>query len=310
MEWNEERRARLRQMWLADWTLATMATTLGTSVGRINHERKKLGLPDRKRGPKAGRTRGKARSSKPRGTLARFAGIKPGGRAVRLAADHPATLEGRTLFPSTVVHADTSPRLLVSGANQRKIGKLITKGRWKGMPIYCLTLEERATCPRSCAVWHECYGNNMHLARRHRHGEALEHRLIDELLELGKAHPDGFVVRLHILGDFYSVAYVELWHELMKLIPSLHVFGFTAHRPASEIGRAIVRWLAWADDFTDTRAWIRFSGFEAHGLGALVIDNPSDSRHVVCPAQTGATDCCGTCGLCWTMDRTIEFVRH
>ena len=229
---------------------------------------------------------------------------------MRLAADHPAVTGSRTLFPSTVVDVAKSPRVFVGGHNQRKIGRRVVKGRWKGMPIYCLTLEERATCPPSCTVWHECYGNNMHMARRHRHGEALEHRIIDELLALAKAHPGGFVVRLHILGDFYSVGYVELWHELMKLLPELHVFGFTAHEPNSEIGRAIMRWLLWSNEATDARAWIRFSGVEAFGLGSVVIDKIEASKHVVCPAQTGATDCCGTCGLCWTMDKTIEFLRH
>lgn len=309
MQWDESRNEELRRMWTSDLTMERIAAALNTSRGRLDKQRRKLGLPDRKRGPKPGFKR-KGRAGAPRGVLSRFAGIKPGGRAIRLTADHPAALNARSLFPSTVVHADTSPRLLVSGANQRKIGKKVVKGRWKGMPIYCLTLEERATCPRSCTVWHECYGNNMHLARRHRHGPALEHRLIDELLELGREHPEGFVVRLHILGDFYSVEYVELWHDLMKLVPALHVFGFTAREPHSDIGRAILRWLEWANEETDARVWIRFSGIEAFGLGALVIDNEADSRHVVCPAQTGATDCCGTCGLCWTMDRPVEFVRH
>jgi hypothetical protein len=28
------------------------------------------------------------------------------------------------------------------------------------------------------------------------------------------------------------------------------------------------------------------------------------------PAQTGKTDCCATCALCWHSDRTIAFLRH
>jgi hypothetical protein len=305
MQWDDNRIEDLRRMWASDWTVALIAEALQTSMGRVYQQRKKLGLPDRKPGRKP------ASPKKPSGgRLKRHVQSKPGGRAVQLAPNHPAAAGARTLFPSAVVDVANSPRVFVSGHNQRKIGKAVVKGRWRGMPIYCLTLEERATCPPTCSVWHECYGNNMHMARRHRHGEALEHRIIDEALELAKLHPDGFVVRLHILGDFYSVAYVQLWHDLMKLIPALHVFGFTAHEPASEIGRAILLWLEWSDRHTDARAWIRFSGWAAHGLGALVIDRAEDSKHVICPAQTGATDCCGTCGLCWTMDKTIEFVRH
>lgn len=302
----------LREMWDKRWAVRLIAETFNVTTACIYDVARRHNFPKRGhvRERPADRTANGSYRPKYGGRMARLAPTKPGGRSVRLAPSHPAVTEGRTLFPTTVVSAKQSPRLLVSGQNQRKIGKAVTKGRWKGMPIYCLTLEDRATCPRSCAVWNDCYGNNMHMARRHKHGPDLEHRLIDELLALSKEHPEGFVVRLHILGDFYSAGYVELWHELMKLLPGLHVFGFTAHPPESEIGAAIVRWMQWANDETDARAWIRFSGIDAYSLGALVIDREADSQHVVCPAQTGATERCGTCGLCWTMDKTIEFVRH
>ena len=31
---------------------------------------------------------------------------------------------------------------------------------------------------------------------------------------------------------------------------------------------------------------------------------------IICPAQTGATDCCATCALCWNSVRSIAFRRH
>jgi hypothetical protein len=50
------------------------------------------------------------------------------------AIDHPAIVEGRTIYRSTVV----SPKgfkyaVLKSGSNSSKIGKRIQKGRWKGL---------------------------------------------------------------------------------------------------------------------------------------------------------------------------------
>ena len=36
------------------------------------------------------------------------------------------------------------------GHNSAKVGGRAIRGRWKNLPIYTLTLEERATCPRSC----------------------------------------------------------------------------------------------------------------------------------------------------------------
>ena len=36
----------------------------------------------------------------------------------------------------------------------------------------------------------------------------------------------------------------------------------------------------------------------------------TDDQAILCPAQTGATDCCATCALCWASTRTIAFRRH
>lgn len=225
---------------------------------------------------------------------------------IQLPDIHPALADGGTLFPGTVVDPARSPRLLVSGMNSRKTGRLVTKGRWSGFPIFTLTLEERATCPRACEQWRTCYGNNMHYARRHAAGAMLEERLADELRALAAAHPGGFVVRLHILGDFYSVDYVRLWARMLDELPALRVFGFTAHPLDSAIGAEVLR-LTGRDD---GRCWIRFSGMRLGPLGSVVIDDQAESRGVVCPAQTGGTDCCATCGLCWASPRTIEFLRH
>ena len=35
-------------------------------------------------------------------------------------------------------------------------------------------------------------------------------------------HPNGFAVRLHNLGDFYSTTYVELWRTLLERHSALH----------------------------------------------------------------------------------------
>jgi hypothetical protein len=232
--------------------------------------------------------------------------VHGGGARLTLRPGHPALAEARTLFPHSVVDPQDSPRLLVAGWNQRKIGARVTKGRWAGLPIYTLTLEERATCPRSCLEWANCYGNSMNWARRHRHGLPLEVILASEVVDLERRHPAGFVVRLHILGDFYSVAYAELWGIMLEHCPELRVFGFTARGQDTAIGQAVAVLNATHPD----RCRIRFSGTDTGRTGSLVIARREDSRHVICPVQLGKSDCCGTCGLCWTMDRTVEFVRH
>lgn len=238
----------------------------------------------------------------------RFVSIKPKEqpRSVNLAEDHPALVEGRTLMPNRVFHASLVDRVLKSGRWSRKTGKLVTKGRWRGFPIFTLTLEERATCPRSCAQWRTCYGRNMPFAERIIHDGVFEARLWSELEALDRLHPDGFVVRLHILGDFYSIEYVAIWEAALSIFPALRVFGYTARSPFEPIGREL---FVLTNRLPD-RFSIRFSnGGFATGC-AEVVDRAEDTSNIICPAQTGKTDCCATCALCWQSPKTIAFLRH
>lgn len=241
-------------------------------------------------------------------TMRRHGTVAPGGRSVVIPAHHPAARAGSTIFSSRVYDVDEVGRVLKSGHQSRKIGAFVAKGPRRGWPIFTLTLEERASCPRTCLEWQTCYGNNMQAAERIVHGDALIAALTLELRALQERHPDGFMVRLHVLGDFWSTGYVEFWSAMLGALPALHVFGFTAHVPSSEIGRAIARVMS-------DRGWrrfaIRFSG-APHELRASRVIGPGqrDPDAILCPAQTGATDCCGTCALCWQTDRSIAFRRH
>jgi hypothetical protein len=225
---------------------------------------------------------------------------------IMLGALDPAYRYGRTLFPSRVFDPSEVARVLKDGHQSRKIGKFVTKGPRRGWPLFTLTLEERATCPRSCKAWAFCYGNNMQAAERITPGAELEAALWRELNTLQTQHPGGFMVRLHVLGDFYSTAYVQLWADALDTFPALHVFGFTAHDPAlTEIGAMLMRMA--------TRDWerfaIRFSGLDGPTLGSQLMPD-THPQAIQCPAQTNATDCCGTCGLCWHSKRSIAFARH
>ncbi len=245
--------------------------------------------------------------------LRRFQDHRPSLTGIMaLAKDHAAVTEGRTIFPSRVGLPEQQARVLKSGGHNRKIGNRVQKGRWAGMPIYTLTLEERATCPRSCRHWLDCFGNKMNWSVRLMHGPALEHFLGRELEVLGRAHPKGFVVRLHVLGDFYSADYVRRWLGWLRQIPQLHVFGYTAWPPESEIGAVV--------HATAAQQWERFAIRHSNGAAAerstLTLyeqpAGPTVGPHdaIVCPAQTDATDCCATCGLCWGTTRNIAFLAH
>jgi hypothetical protein len=225
------------------------------------------------------------------------------------AISNPAVMEGRTLYPSKVERVGRQPPLK-SGHNSAKIGKRIQKGKWKGFEVYSLTLEERATCPRSCRHWRSCYGNNSQHAIRMEHGPDLEIRIRQQVQELARQHPKGFAIRLHSLGDFYSVAYVEMWEELLRFYPQLHAFGFSARWEYNKdpIAKALIdlvgkRWSRFA---------IRLSNAPVEQCSTISIEHPYQKPDdaVICPQQLGKTDCCSTCAFCWQSIKRVAFINH
>lgn len=225
---------------------------------------------------------------------------------VVLSALDPAYRAGRSIFPSRVYDPHEVARVLKDGHQSRKIGKTVMKGPRRGWPIYTLTLEERATCPRTCKAWAFCYGNSMQAAERVVAGEALEAALWSELQALQELHPGGFLIRLHVLGDFYSADYVRLWGRALRAFPALHVFGFTARAPGTLIGDLI----AYEASENWDRFAIRLSGGVSREKASILQGDEGSDLAIPCPAQTGKTDCCATCALCWGSTRSISFARH
>jgi len=222
----------------------------------------------------------------------------------QLQASHPAIKSGSTIYVKSIVRPNETSRLLKSASENKKLGgyskNMITKGKWRGFPMFSLTLEERKTCPRTCEQWRNCYGNNMPFAHRIDHSSKdFSGQLQTEVAQLAVKYPLGFVVRLHVLGDFFSVPYVNLWIELKKKYPSLNIFGYT-HRPSSSaIGVAIT-------NLNAAGAWIRWSD----SGGDMSANAPPKPGDIVCPQQTGKTDSCLTCGLCWSVKLPIGFLTH
>ncbi|SDF82889.1 GcrA family cell cycle regulator [Thalassobaculum litoreum] len=260
--------------------------------------------------------RGRPRADEPRRRFEGRMDLEP-EKVHGLPDGHPALTEERSLFPTTVIRATETPRVFVSGQNQRKLGDRVSKGPWKGMPIYALTLEERATCPTTCHHWNTCFGNGMPLARRHAHGFELESRIELEVDDLARSHSQGFVIRLHVLGDFYSADYVELWGRLLQYHPALHVFGYTAWTPDTEIGAAIARLRrSEPDRFAIRNSLPDVSAPQERHMAATTIWRVAQGRQaegIVCPAQTHPSVCCGSCGLCWHPEMRstpIAFIAH
>ena len=217
-----------------------------------------------------------------------------------------------TMYPKSVKLLSDYPHSVLKQSKNAKLSKdrlpVIKKGKFKGYVIYTLTLEERATCPRSCYHWDNCYGNNMMFAHRLQHGSDLEQRIKDEIEELCGTYK-GVIVRLHVLGDFYSRAYVWTWAELLFAFDNLAIWGFTGHAPDSDIGIEI----KFCRDKFGERFSVRFSNAPTHQFSANSADlyKPEKNKSIVCPEQTGAAESCATCTLCWSApEKQILFVTH
>lgn len=225
-----------------------------------------------------------------------------------------------TRYRKSVLVAPPSPvkstglRVLKSAATNDKLGdggRVVTKGRYRGLPLYALTLEERATCWSGCQNWECCYGDNMPFGKRYAPGAELLDALAYDLVHLGQRDPDGFVVRLHVLGDFYDVSYVAAWANWMDQHQMLHLFGYTHWPYDHPIGQAVA---ALARAYPDRAAFRRSDGMDpadpllpAH---TVPMDHPAVAGTVFCPEQTGKTVSCTTCGLCMDHRVGITFIDH
>ena len=208
------------------------------------------------------------------------------------------------------IKAPDSTRCFKAGTNNKKIGgPVVTKGRWRGYPVFTLTLEERATCPPHCEQWDECYGNNMPFGHRVDHKHPLFYRIMEnELDSFDYTYPYGYVIRPHILGDFFNESYVRWWGRQVRNRTALHGWGFTHHRRTSELGLLI------DEQINCDRVNIRFSDDPVVPNSTKVEDDweyQPNSDEIVCPEQLGKTKSCADCSLCWEQrSKRIVFLRH
>jgi hypothetical protein len=221
-----------------------------------------------------------------------------------------AIAKGVSMFEMNI-HAPDGKMLKSSAGNTKLSGKgrrkyIFTKGAHKGLPLYSLTLEERKTCDISCIIWDRCYGNHMYQGKRYIADENLAPALATELEILDAKHPNGISVRLHVLGDFFSIEYVQFWKSQLMRFPNLHVWGYT-HR-TGEIRREI------------HKTWIRFQNrFNILQSDSLAGKRPSaylettkgSENFILCPEQSGATESCLSCGLCCSAKfKGVMFAIH
>lgn len=328
-DWSAPNIERLRNLWGEELTTAEIAEAFGDrSRNAIIGKAHTLGLGPKKRRQvqpqEKGRMLGggvrKAFASKgDDSTLTRFVKVNARGTAEHPRKQRrqprlegigtaPYINEGRTKFPKSVKSIDQKPTLLVSGHSNVKIGRDVRKAKFRGYWIYTLSLEERKTCPLSCKHWQTCYGNNMPFAGRVDHTDPRFLPTLAKEIAALCLKRKGVLVRLHALGDFYSVEYVAFWNRMLRTYANLAVYGYTARPPEQGIGYEV----RLMNRRHGERCMIRFSDGGLPRMSTVSIGDESGlpSNAFLCPEQTGKTRCCATCGACWSTKKNVAFMEH
>jgi len=218
-----------------------------------------------------------------------------------------------TIYPKSIkTPVGHKFKLLKPGSNNKKLGNIVTAKKWTGKRMFSLTLVERVTCPESCHHWDDCYGNNMPFAHRF-NTVGLLHTLEDEVAALSKKYPEGIVIRLHVLGDFYSISYVAFWERILELYPNVCIYGYTArwYEPIQKAIAAMNR--KWSN-----RCVIRYSRNRAYIPNDDILRDSwkfaAEESYVgptfTCPEQLGTLPDCASCGACWIANKTVKFLSH
>jgi hypothetical protein len=238
---------------------------------------------------------------------------------LQLSKTQSAINNHKTIFNKTVKSVSDgmgkTERALKISTN-KKLKKKISIGKYKGFPMVSLTLEERATCTNKCLFWAKCYGNNMPFATRYKVDSGLLIQIEKDLDYYSTKYPNGFLVRLHVLGDFSSVDYVLFWERMLVEHPALHIFGYTDRWHNNALCAGIRGQITRLRLKYGWRFAIRDSNNPNHNFTALSMNSEiaktklKNKELFICPEQLGKVNGCGDCGLCWTSKKAVGFITH
>ena len=232
---------------------------------------------------------------------------------MQLDKKHKAIVNASTLYNASKFTirdvTNYSPRVLKLSTNV-KLGKIVKKGKHKGKHILTLTLIERETCTNECEHYLTCYGNNMPFAHRFEVNEAFMLRLESDIEYYVQKYPEGILIRLHVLGDFESIQYIEFWNRMLHTYSSIAIYGYTRNHITSKYEhiRALGYKTIAVRNIHKDRFAIRFSN-------KLDDEFSANSREITdegitCLAQVKANVSCSDCTLCWASKKQIGFITH
>lgn len=182
---------------------------------------------------------------------------------------------------------------------------LISRGNLKTGTLPSFSLPVLTTCPGKTPFCERyCYGlkgwftlEQIKGANDRRLDATLRDDFVDIIVhEIRKSRAPAF--RLHVIGDFYSVEYVEKWIEIANRLPKVIFFGSTR---------------SWRCEFL-SEVLKRFRGLPNVYIKASIdlTDNLNpfscgwrvwsvEGEGVPCPHDLGLVENCAVCQRCWTV---------
>jgi len=205
-----------------------------------------------------------------------------------------------------------TPQLDLFGEAKVKVRAQLQVSKWniKLGVLPSFSLPALKTCPGKTEFCSRlCYGLRGRFTRKRMREiyqsnlEASKQADFVERIVYGILKTGAEAFRLHVVGDFYSVEYVEKWLEIAGRLPSVKFFGSTRSWRVPELRDIMERFRDLPN--VHLRASLDFSH----------LDKPSDSGRVwsiegkgdPCPHDYSSVENCIACKKCWqTKDSNIR----
>jgi len=181
---------------------------------------------------------------------------------------------------------------------------LISRGNLKLGSLPSFSLPVVTTCPGMtpfCEAY--CYGfrgnftmSNVKEANDRRLDATFRSDFVDIIIkEIRQTRAPAF--RLHVIGDFYSVEYIEKWGDIVKALPAVIFFGSTRSWRCTFLSEALRMFrdmenvfMKASIDLTDT------SSPPSSGWNVWSIEG----KEMLCPHDEGKVANCLECKRCWS----------
>ena len=126
--------------------------------------------------------------------------------------------------------------------------------------------------------------------------------------------PEGTeLMRMHVDGDFDSVAYIDRWFEIVSKNPFTEFWAYTRSWSVSELLPALERLRALSNMQLFASVDESTTGLPPEGWRVAWIDGDPRATGLVCPEERQLLSNCEACGYCFhapKQKRDVIFLQH